>query len=196
MKTSNLLAVAGGVVCAAALMADAMAASNYGVSRKIVTGAQCQPSNGSQWPDILINPEGIRNNHASQNRYVSCALVLDFDDSIDVSDSDPTTAPGTFLIDLALDYSAVTSGSPVTNCTLIRYDSDGTRTTQAFPPASAPPGTTGYVYTNLSSPAVADGTSPISADTLSVNCRLPPKVRLMLVKTYEYADQGGYYYTP
>lgn len=196
MKTSSILAVASGVVCVAALMADAMAGNNYGTNRKIMSGAQCQPSNGSQWPDMLINPEGIRNNHASANRYVSCALVLDYDSTIDVDDNSTETVSGTFHIDVALDYSAVTSGSPTTNCTLIRYDSDGTRTTQALPPVAAAAGTTGYQFTSASNASIADGASPTSGDTLSVNCRLPPKVRLMLVKTYELSNTGGYYYTP
>ncbi len=196
MKTSNLLALTCGVLCTGLLLADASATGlGYTTNRKIMAGSQCQPSTGSQTGDVYINPEGVRN-ISTQNRYVSCALVFDGDDDIDVDDSDDSTGPGGMEIEVGLDYSTVPSNqSPVTNCTLIRFDYDGTRTTAAFPAVQVQGGTT-VTYTYLYNPAVLDGLSPFNPDTVSLNCRLPPQVRLNYVKTYEYEYTGGFYYVP
>jgi hypothetical protein len=196
MKTSNLLALTGGLLCTGLLMADASATGlGYTTNRKIMAGSQCQPSTGSQTGDVLINPEGVRN-ISTQNRYVSCALVFDGDDVIANADSDPTTGPGSISVQVFLDYSTVPSNqSPVTNCTLIRFNFDGTRTTSAFPAIQAQGGTVGEQYASADS-AILEGLDPFAPDTVSLNCRLPPQVRLNVVKTFEYENTGGFYYIP
>ena len=196
MKTSQLLALAGGILCTGLIIADASATGlGYTTNRKIMAGSQCQPSTGSQTGDVLINPEGVRN-ISTQNRYVSCALVFDGDDLIDNTDGDNTTSPGGISIQVFLDYSTVPSNqSPVTNCTLIRFDYDGTRTTAAFPAIQAPGGTVGEQFASVDT-TILNGLDPFAPDTVSLNCRLPPQVRLNVVKTFEYENTGGFYYIP
>ncbi len=197
MKTSNLIAIMGGVLCMGMLLADASATGlGYTSNRKILAGSQCQPSTGSQTGDAIINPEGVRN-IATANRYVSCAIVFDGDDPISQSDSDSTTPGGGISLEVGLDYTTVPSNqSLITNCTLIRFNGDGTRTTAAFPAVQVAGGTPGIQLTGLYYPALLDGLNPFVPDTVSLNCRLPPQVRLNFVKTYEYENTGGFYYIP
>jgi hypothetical protein len=196
MKTSNLLALTGGLLCTGLLMADASATGlGYTTNRKIMAGSQCQPSTGSQTGDVLINPEGVRN-ICTQNRYVSCALVFEGDDYIVNTYNDGTTGAGGMSIQVFLDYSTVPSTqSPVTNCTLIRFNYTGTRTTAAFPPIQATGGTVGEQYAEVDT-TILNGLDPFAPDTVSLNCRLPPQVRLNVVKTFEYENTGGFYYIP
>jgi len=197
MKPICTAALIGAVACSSLLAMDASATGlGYTTNRKILAGSQCQPSTGSQTVDVLINPEGVRN-IATGNRYVSCAIVFDGDDYISQSDVDNTTGPGGMTVEVGLDYTTVpASQSLITNCTLIRFNRTGTRTTAAFPAVQVAGGTAGTQITSLSSPAILDGLDPFQPDTVSLNCRLPPQVRLNYVKTYEYENTGGFYYIP
>jgi len=197
MKSICTAALIGAVACSSLLAMDASATGlGYTTNRKILAGSQCQPSTGSQTGDVLINPEGVRN-ISTQNRYVSCAIVFDGDEILNQSDSDGTTTVGPMTVEVGLDYTTVPSSqSLVTNCTLIRFNYNGTRTTAAFPAVQVAGGSSGTQTTSLSSPAILDGLDPFNPDTVSLNCRLPPQVRLNYVKTYEGEYTGGFYYIP
>ena len=187
------------VLCAGALLtvfasSSAMATDNYGTNRKVMSGAQCQPSNGTQWGDFLINPDGIRNIHPTYNRYVSCALVLDADADYDQLDIDSTTSQGEWVVEVGLDYSQIAPATSLTtNCTVFRHNFDGTVQSEGFTVVG-----NGQISTvsNSFAPTIATGASPFNPDTFSINCRLPSKVKLTYIKTYEYMDTDGYYYTP
>ena len=187
------------VLCAVSVLAivastSTVAGNNSSANRKLMTGAQCQPSNGTQWGDFLINPDGIRNIHATYNRYVSCALVLDADADYNQSDYDGTTAVGNWTVEVGLDYSQIAPATSLTtNCTVFRHNYDGTVQSEGFTVTG-----NGQIPTVSNSfvPTIATGASPFNPDTFSINCRLPPKVKLTYVKTYEYMTTDGYYYTP
>ena len=160
-----------------------------------MTGAQCQPSTGSQWPDFLVNPNGIRNNNATSNRYVSCTIPFNSEEAISQSDSDPTTAQGPMRVVLTLDYSQVGATSNYsTDCTL--FGQNGS-TVQSDTQSVQSTKTTDFVYIDFGTSAALEGVSISNhATSVSLNCRLPPKVKLVTIKTYEYGDTGNYRYTP
>ena len=57
--------------------------------------------------------------------------------------------------------------------------------------------TTDFVYIDFGTSAALEGVSISNhATSVSLNCRLPPKVKLVTIKTYEYGDTGNYRYTP
>lgn len=166
--------------------------NNY--DRMTISGAQCQPSDGQYWPEFWVNPEGIRN-IGTATRYVSCALVLDAESNIAQADMDNATSAGRYEIAVTLDYRFLAGSATVnTPCTVIRIASDGTRTAGAFTVS----GTAGdpTVLTSVV-PAVLEGMSiGSSASSVSINCRLAPKVRLLTLKTYQYGSTNHYRYQP
>ena len=170
----------------------AQAGDNYDTNRLIMTGAQCQPSTGSQWPDFLVNPDGIRNNSTS-SRYISCSIPIDADELIDQADSDLTTGPGYFILELGFDYSLAQVAPIATVCTLYRRTYAGVKTTSTLTVTS---GRTPGIVTNFAQPSMMTGFDPFNPDTFSFNCRLPAKVKLLYIKRYEAEATGGYYYTP
>ncbi|MCJ0826679.1 hypothetical protein MQC88_12070 [Luteimonas sp. 50] len=171
------------------------AGNNYGTNRKVMSGAQCQPSDGAQWPDIDINPDGIRNMSDTYARYISCTIPMDSDTTIDQSDFDSTTTQGAFTFEVGMDYSATPSAGLVnTTCTMYRRSgSTGVKTSEAFTITSAK--TTDPVTYSVT-PDLMDGASALVPDVFSFNCKLNPKIKLAYIKWYEAENTGGYYYTP
>jgi hypothetical protein len=194
MQLNRKLVLCAGTLLTVMASASAIAGDNFYVNRKVMSGAQCQPSNGTQWGDFLINPDGIRNIHPTYNRYVSCALVLDADANYDQADFDTTTTAGYWSVEVGLDYSQIAPATSLTtNCTVFRHNFDGTVQSEGFTVTG-----NGQIPTvsGGSAPTIATGATPINPDTFSINCRLPSKVKLTYIKTYEYMDTDGYYYTP
>lgn len=97
MKTviATCCALTLGLTCAYGTTAHA--ATSYDEDGKSLSGAQCQPSFGSQWSDFLTNPDGLRNN-SDQNRYISCTIPLDSESIVNQSDADPATAAGSLFV--------------------------------------------------------------------------------------------------
>lgn len=168
------------------------AGPSWGADRHTISGAQCQPSNGYQWADFAVNPNGIRNLSTS-NRYISCALPLDNESSVDQSDFDGATPSGQYYLSMHFDYSQVpATGSFTTNCTFFKTVA-GVTTTTAFSVTSA---RTGTAYAYPGTVAAMNGASLGTFTTASFNCRLPAKVKLMTIYWHESSITDGYSYTP
>ena len=172
----------------------AQATDNWTTNRKFMTGAQCQPSNGSQWADFIVNPDGIRNINPSYARYVSCAIPLDADSDYNQADFSTSTSDGPITIELGFDYSQAKIGATVnTVCTLFRRDFSGTIASDTMTVSSA---RSSSVVSTALAPAMMTGASPFNPDTLSFNCKLNPNIKLLYIKYYEDENTGGYFYSP
>jgi len=172
----------------------AQAGNNYGVTLNTFTGAQCQPSTGTQWGDFLVNPDGIRNISTS-NRYISCTGLANWTVPTAQGDADVTTPSGEFNIWMSFDYSTVAAtGSFTTNCTFFRRNmSTGVSQSATIGVTS---GKTTTPVLQLFTPSVYDGTNPNNWEGISFNCRLPPQVKFLGFTQVNRSSEGGYYYTP
>lgn len=197
MKLRNIHAFgAVAALLAAATSANAIAGSTWSsYDRMTISGAQCQPSTGSQWPDFVVNPDGIRNMHTAYFRYISCAIPFQSENAINQSDNDNTTPAGAMSVTLVLDYSQVAVGSNhQTDCTL--FGRNGTTVQSAVASVQATK-TTDLQYLAFGNSSALEGLSiGNTATQVVLNCRLPPKVKLTNIKTYEEGETGNYYYTP
>lgn len=176
---------------------SAMAGNSWPTyDRQTMSGAQCQPSTGSQWPDFLVNPSGIRNINTTSNRYVSCTIPFNSEDPIDQADSDTATPAGPMRIVLTLDYSQVGASTHwTTNCTL--FGQNSTSAAQSDTQSVQSTKTADFVYLDFgNSPALNTISVDWHAASVSLNCRLPPMVKLVTIKSYENGDTGNYRYTP
>lgn len=188
---------AAATLLAVAASGNALAGNNWdSYDRMTISGAQCQPSTGSQWPDFIVNPDGIRNMHASYSRYISCAIPFQSENPINQADTNGTTAAGAMAVTLVLDYSQVSVGSNhQTDCTL--FGRNGDAVAQSVVESVTSPKTTTLQYISFGASSALEGISISShATQVVLNCRLPPKVKLTNIKTYEYGETGHYYYTP
>lgn len=188
---------AAAALLAAATSGNAIAGSSWsGYDRMTISGAQCQPSTGSQWPDFVVNPDGIRNMHTAYFRYISCAIPFQSENTIDQADYSGTTAAGAMEVVLVLDYSQVADGSNhQTDCTLFGRNGDSVAQSAVASVQSAKTTALQYLQFGASS-ALAGLSIGNHATHVVLNCRLPPKVKLTNIKTYEYGETGNYYYTP
>jgi hypothetical protein len=182
---------------AAATFGHATAGSAWtSYDRMTISGAQCQPSTGSQWPDFVVNPDGIRNMHPAYSRYISCAIPFQSENAIDQSDFSGTTAAGAMEVTLALDYSQVAVGSNHrTDCTLFGRNGGSVAQSDVGSVQSAKTADLQYIAFGASSALQGINISS-HATQVVLNCRLPPKVKLTNIKTYEHGETGNYYYTP
>lgn len=195
MQLNRKLVVCAGTLLTLAAANSAIAGNTYTATVLGVSGAQCQPSNGSQWADFSINPDGLRNN-SNQNRYISCTLLPNNMTGIDQGDADSATERGSFLVYFSFDYSQVPTASLSyqTSCTLFSKDiQTGTTSSETFNVSST---RTAAPVLASSQPDVFDGKSPNSWDNFSFNCRLPPRVKLWGTLQIDRGFQGGTVYTP
>jgi hypothetical protein len=178
------------------LSTAAQAGNNYDWDRKSYTGAQCQPAFGNQSNDFTIYQGRLRNDAAGV-RWVSCAITLDAEDTIDQADGyNTTTSAGGLQVRVWLDYSGVPSGvtSYTTNCTIAARDPDGLSLTETVGVTSAK--TTTQQAVNFQ-PAAFTGTVAVGNDAaVQVSCLLPSKVALSTLKVYENGRTDEYSYTP
>lgn len=179
------------LLCASAL---AEAGNNYDWDRKTMTGAQCQPSTGSQWGDFVVNPDGIRN-IAAANRYISCTVPIDSETNIDQADFDLTTAAGRMDGYLKFDYSLVpATGTYTTTCTLFNKHWT-TNATTASTTVSVTSGRTTSIVSGFFAGTTFNGIGTLGG-AFAFNCRLPPQVKLVRIYWAESSKSDGYYYTP
>lgn len=175
----------------------ANATDNYTAMVDAFSGAQCQPSNGSQWSDFTINPDGLRNDHPTQNRYISCTMLARNMQGISQADgNDPSTSQGAFWFWVYFDYSQVPTASLTytTTCTVFAKRMDtGTTSSESFNTSSIR--TTSPVY-NVIEPTSFDGYTSNLFAAYSFNCRLPPKVKLYGFSQVTFGDAGGYRWVP
>ena len=170
------------------------AANNWDWDRKIMTGAQCQPSFGDQWPYFVVNVDGIRN-ISTVERFVSCTVPIDSETAINQADFDATTPAGRMDGTLRFDYSQVgATGTFTTLCTLYNK-SNSTNATTATTTVSV---TSGRTTTLLAGNFAGDSLNGIGtlSGTFSFNCRLPPQAKLVSVYYAESSQTDGYTYTP
>lgn len=185
---------------AAAIVAGApmtsQAADSYTALVDGISGAQCQPSSGSQWADFTINPDGLRNNSSTQNRFISCTMIARNLQGINQADSDDSTSAGGFRFWVYFDYSQVPTASIVygTTCTLFaKHMLTGSTSSESFTVSSAR--TTSPVVDDIY-PVSFNGYSANMFAAYSFNCRLPPKVKLYGFSQVTFGDASGYHYTP
>lgn len=177
------------------LSSAANAGNNYDWDRKSYTGAQCQPAYGIQSNDFTIYQGRLRNDAAGV-RWVSCAITLDAEDTIDQGDVDTATADGGIQVRVWLDYSGVPDGvaSYTTNCTIAARDPYGLSATQTLGVTS---GKTSTQQSISFMPNSFTGVVAVGNDAaVQVSCLLPSKVALSAIKVYEYGRTDEYYYTP
>lgn len=196
LKFTKRIAIAAGLLAGLASTHAAAADSWSAWDSTHMTGAQCQPSNGTQWSDFLINPDGIRN-ISSQNRYVSCAIPWLSDNTVDQSDSSNSTPVGRISLGLALDYSQVPAGiSRTTNCTLFGRP-DPTAPVQSATSSVASVGTSDFQYISFNNSPALNGINPgWFVAQASLNCRLPPMVKLMSIHVYQDDATSNYRWIP
>lgn len=175
------------------LSGAATAAMNYDWDRKSYSGAQCQPAYGNQSADFTIFQGRLRND-AGGNRWVSCAITFDAEDTLDSADSSLATPAGGFNLYVFLDYSGVPAGpSFTTNCTLAGRDPSGVNLTQALSVASTKTTTQQSIYFTG---VPLDGLAIGDQATIQISCLLPSKIALTTVKVYELGRTDETYYTP
>lgn len=196
MTRALYLGVLATGLLATVVSAPAQAADNWPEwDRQTMSGAQCQPSTGSQWPDFLVYPSGIRNNSATSNRYISCTIPFNSESPINQADTSATTPAGRMRVIVTLDYSQVSASSNwTTNCTLFGQSNE---TVQSDTQSRTSVRTTALRTIDFGYSAALNGVDMGWHDaTVSLNCRLPPKVKLVAVKTYEYGATGNYRWVP
>jgi hypothetical protein len=175
--------------------AAASAGDTWGAQIQTMTGAQCQPSDGTQWGDFLINPDGLRNISTS-NRYISCTGIATELSAVDQSDGDSTTPRGQFSIWLSLDYSQLANASITYNtpCTFfIKNLLSGVTTSETVTLSSTKQSNP---VINSFTPAVFQDFNPNNWGGWSFNCRLPPKVKFLGYIQVHTGNTGGYKYVP
>jgi hypothetical protein len=195
MQRNRKLILCAGTLLTLAATSSAIAATTYGPTVLGMSGSQCQPSNGSQWADFSINPDGLRNN-SDQNRYISCTLLPNNMTGVDQADNDSATGAGAFLVYFSFDYSQVPTASISyqTSCTLFAKNlSSGAAASESVNVSSIRTATPVVTY---SQPAAFNGVSPNFYGNFSFNCRLPPGVKLWGTLQVDYGDQGGKIYAP
>jgi hypothetical protein len=192
LRTSTCTTVAAGLLAVLA-SASATAGDNWpAYDQTHMTGAQCQPSTGSQWPDFLVNPDGIRNN-ATANRYISCALPWLSDATIDQSDYTSSTPSGYVKVSLSFDAS---QGGGSTSCTLFGRPNDTLPVQSQTSTVTLTKNTT-IQYLHFTNSAALNGLNPAYyAAQASLNCRLPAKVKLLSIHVWQADQTTNYRYTP
>lgn len=170
------------------------AAQVYDWDRKSYTGAQCQPVYGIHSSHFTIYQGRLRND-SDGNRWVSCAITFDAEDTLDSTDGyDTATADGGFNLRVYLDYSGVPAGpSFTTNCTLAGRLPNGTSYLQTLGVTSTKTATTQNIYF---SGVPLDGLSIGSNGVIQLSCLLPTQVGLSAIKVYENGRTDINYYTP
>lgn len=193
IRNLSLVAMAAAMACASM---QTHAADRYMPHVDAFSGAQCQPSNGSQWADFTINPDGLRNDSATQNRYISCTMLARNMLGIDQGDFDPVTPQGAFTFWVSFDYSQVPTEtlSYATTCTVFAKNmSTGNGASEAFNVSSS---RTITPVRGSIAPTSFNGSSPDFWAAYSFNCRLPPKVKLYGFTQVTWGDTGGYRWVP
>jgi hypothetical protein len=195
MQMNRKLILCAGTLLTLAAANSASAATTFAPTVLGMSGAQCQPSNGSQWADFSINPDGLRNN-STQNRYISCTLLPNNLSGVNQADGDSTTAAGQFTVYFSFDYSQVPTASISyqTTCTLFAKNLFSGAGASASVNASSIRSTTPVVA--ASTPVAFNGVTPNTGGNFSFNCRLPPGVKLLGTLQVDFGDQGGRTYTP
>lgn len=185
--------LATGLISMVGVCALAQATDNFAPTVGIMTGAQCQPSNGTQWADFIVNPDGIRNINPTYNRYVSCTIPIGSRQPVNQTDTDPLTAAGKLVIFLSFDYSQVpATGNTTTTCTFFKQTNTAV-TTESIN-IIAPRTTSLVSYGSI--PAIFNGLYPDSLQAVGLNCRLPKKVKLAQIYWRDEGRTDGYTYTP
>jgi hypothetical protein len=195
MQRNRKLILCAGTLLTLAATSSAIAGTTYAPTVLGMAGSQCQPSNGSQWADFSINPDGLRNN-SDQNRYISCTLLPNTLTGVDQADGDNTTPAGQFIVYFSFDYSQVPTASLSyqTICTLFTKNIvSGAAASESINVSSIR--TTTPVVTSAQ-PASFNGTDPNHYGNFSFNCRLPPGVKLWGTLQVDYGNQGGTVYVP